>query len=415
MERSVIDMITDEQNASIIKIVGVGSFGVRALNYMYEKGIKGVDFFVCNTDVYDLNKSKVPVKIPIGTKTLEGYGAGGDPKKGEQAVIEDYDKIAAIFEQHAKMVFIASGMGGGTGTGAAPVVAKIAKEKGLLTIAVLSLPPIDEGEARMEVAINGIREVAKYADSVLIINNEKVFELYDADVSFFEAQESVYRVLNTAVKGISELITVHGHINLDFADVRTVTLNSGVAVMGAATTSGANRALDAIKQALTSPLLMSSDVRKAKQILLNISFNPAPEHAIKLTELDYIANYVDDAIGEDANIITGVNYDETLENQVAVTIIATGFELEGVLDKRYLSINVNPFAPMSDVAERGINSDKVPIFDGERVWATPSLTEQSIAELLKEPAYKRTQSKIASQGKRRFNGPIKKYELKDIE
>lgn len=412
MERSVIDMITDKQNASIIKVIGVGSFGVRALNYMYEKGIKGVDFFVCNTDKYDLSKSKVPVKIPIGTKTLNGFGAGGDPKKGEQAVIEDHDKVVSIFEQHAKMVFIAAGMGGGTGTGAAPMIAKIAKEQGLLTIAVLSLPPIDEGEARMEVAINGIREVAKYADSVLIINNEKVFELYDANASFFEAKESVYRVLNTAVKGISELITVHGHINLDFADVRTVTLNSGVAVMGAATTSGQNRALEAIKKALTSPLLMSSDVRKAKQILLNISFNPAPEKAIKLSELDYIANYVDDAIGEDANIITGVNYDDTLEDQVSVTIIATGFELEGVLDRRYLSVNVNPFDPMAATVDKATN-EKVPIFEGERVWVTPTLTESTIAELLKEPAHKRTQSQVLT--KRRFTGPVKKYELKDTE
>lgn len=411
MKRSVIDMMTDTQHASIIKVVGVGSFGVRALNYMYEKGIKGVDFFVCNTDKYDLSKSKVPVKIPIGTKTLDGFGAGGDPKKGEQAVIEDHDKIVAIFEQHAKMVFIAAGMGGGTGTGAAPMIAKIAKESGLLTIAVLSLPPIDEGEARMEIAINGIREVAKYADSVLIINNEKVFELYDASASFFEAKESVYRVLNTAVKGISELITVHGHINLDFADVRTVTISSGVAVMGAATTSGPNRALEAIKKALTSPLLMSSDVRKAKQILLNISFNPAPDKAIKLSELDYIANYVDDAIGEDANIITGVNYDESLEDQVAVTIIATGFELEGVLDRRYLSVNVNPFDPMETVDKT--TNETVPIFEGERVWVTPNLKEKTIAELMKEPAHKRTQSKILT--KRRFNGPVKKYELKDIE
>lgn len=412
MERSVIDMITDKQHASIIKVVGVGSFGVRALNYMYEKGIKGVDFFVCNTDKHDLSRSKVPVKIPIGTKTLKGFGAGGDPKKGEQAVIEDHDKIAAIFEQHAKMVFIAAGMGGGTGTGAAPMIAKIAKERDLLTIAVLALPPIDEGEARMETAINGIREVAKYADSVLIINNEKVFELYEGNANFFEAKESVYRVLNIAVKGISELITVHGHINLDFADVRTVTISSGVAVMGAATISGQNRALEAIKKALTSPLLMSSDVRKAKQILLNISFNPAPDKAIKLSELDYIANYVDDAIGEDANIITGVNYDESLDDQVSVTIIATGFELEGVLDRRYLSVNVNPFDPMKDTLDKSTN-EKVPIFEGERVWVTPTLTEKAIAELMKEPAHKRTQSKILA--KRRFNGPVKKYELKDVE
>ncbi|PID89077.1 MAG: hypothetical protein CSB01_03915, partial [Bacteroidia bacterium] len=287
-----------------------------------------------------------------------------------------------------------------------------AKEKGLLTIAVVSIPPIDEGEARMEVAINGIREVAKYADSVLIINNEKVFELYEADVNFFEAKESVYKVLNTAVKGISELITVHGHINLDFADVRTVTLNSGVAVMGAASTSGANRAMESIKKALTSPLLMSSDVRKAKQILLNISFNPDPEKAIKLSELEDIANYVDDAIGEDANIITGVNYDSNLDDQVAVTVIATGFELEGVLDKRYLSVNVNPFDTNTKSSER-LEEGKVPIFEGERVWVTPTLSEQAIAELLKQPAHKRSRANVLV--KRRYSGPVKKYELKDIE
>ncbi len=414
MERSVMDMITDEQHTSIIKVVGVGSFGVRALNYMYERGIEGVDFFVCNTDKHDLSKSKVPVKIPIGTKTLQGFGAGGDPKKGEQAVIEDYDKIAGIFEKHAKMVFIASGMGGGTGTGAAPMIAKIAKEKDLLTIAVLSLPPLDEGEERMEVAINGIREVAKYADSVLIINNEKVFELYGENENFFEAKESVYKVLNTAVKGISELITLHGYINLDFADVRTVTINSGVAVMGAATTSGENRALDAIKKALTSPLLMSSDVRKAKQILLNISFNPAPDKAVKLSELDYIANYVDDAIGEDANIITGVNFDETLDGQVAVTIIATGFELEGVLDKRYLAVRVNPFEEaVNTKMDKPINRN-VPIFEGERVWLTPDLDEKTIIEFMRVPAHTRRQNKFTGS-KRKTSGVGKKYRLEDIE
>ncbi len=252
--------------------------------------------------------------------------------------------------------------------------------------------------------------MAKYADSVLIINNEKVFELYDENENFFQAKESVYRVLNTAVKGISELITVHGHINLDFADVRTVTSNSGVAVMGAATTSGENRALEAIKQALTSPLLMSSNVRNAKQILLNISFNPDRDKAIKLSELDDIANYVDDAIGEDANIITGVNYDENLDEQVAVTIIATGFELEGVLDKRYLSVNITPFEEGS-VAVGKLKKDELPIFDGETVWVSTKMSEAAISELAKVPAHKRMKTNVFGK-KKRYSGRLKKYELK---
>lgn len=408
MELDIKDMILPEDESSIIKVIGVGSFGVSALNYMYEKGIKGVDFFVCNTDKKDLNESKVPHRIHIGTKTLGGYGAGGDPEKGKQAVIEDRDSIASIFEQRAKMVFIAAGMGGGTGTGAAPMIAKIAREFDVLTIAVVSLPPLDEGEKRMKCAIDGIREIAKYADSVLIINNEKVFELYEPSANFLQAKESVYKVLNTAVKGISELITEHGHINLDFADVRTVTKASGVAVMGAAIATGENRALDAIKQALTSPLLMSSDVRKAKQILLNISFSSKPEEAIKLTELNSIANYVDNAIGEDANIIIGVNYDDNLTDQVAVTIIATGFDLEGVLDPRYLLVNVDPFNMGRRISVKK-STEKGVKFEGEELFVTPNMSEEEIQELLKVPAHERTSRNFIN---RRFNGPIKKYELK---
>lgn len=407
MEHDIMKMLTDSNHTSIIKVVGVGSFGVRALDYMYERGIKGVDFFVCNTDKNDLNQSIVPEKIQIGSKTLGGYGTGGDPQKGKQAVIEDYDEIANIFDQHAKMTFIAAGMGGGTGTGAAPMIADIALKKGLLTIAVVSLPPLDEGEERLEVAIEGIKEMARCADSVLIINNEKVFELYDENTPYYIAKESVYKVLNTAVKGISELITIHGHINLDFADVRTVTKQSGVSVMGSATVEGKDRALRAIKQALVSPLLMSSNVRQAKQILLNVYFSSKKEEAIKLSELEDIANYVDDVVGEDANIILGVNYDDNLKNQVTVTIIATGFELEDVLDQKYFVQKVRP--SFGERKNRVEQKKEIPMLNGEKVWLTVDMKEEDINFLRDEPAHKRSGIKMSRGGT--LTGKIKEYRL----
>lgn len=406
MKYDTIKMMAENKNFSIIKVIGVGSFGVRALDFMYERGIKGVDFFVCNTDRNDLNQSIVPEKIQLGSKTLGGYGTGGDPEKGKQAVIEDYDKISNIFDEQAKMAFIAAGMGGGTGTGAAPMIADIALKKGLLTIAVVSLPPLDEGEERLEVAIEGIKEMAKSADSVLIINNEKVFELYDENTPYYIAKESVYKVLNTAVKGIAELITIHGHINLDFADVRTVTKQSGVSVMGSATVEGKDRALKAIKQALVSPLLMSSNVRQAKQILLNVYFSSKKDEAIKLSELEDIANYVDDAVGEDANIILGVNYDDSLKNQVTVTIIATGFELEDVLDQKYFIQKVRPSSgDRKDTTQR----EGTPIYNGEKVWLTIGMKEEDRVYYSAEPAHKR--SDLKKPRIRNIGEKVKEYKL----
>lgn len=408
MEYDVMKMMTKSTHSSIIKVIGVGSFGVGALDYMYSRGIKGVDFFVCNTDKKSLNHSSVPNKIEIG---LEKFGAGGDPGQGEKAVIESYDKIDKVFDQHAKMAFIAAGMGGGTGTGAAPKIAEMAKEKGLLTIAVVTLPSLDEGPALLNVAIKGVREIAKSADSVLIINKQKIFEIFDKKIAFRVAREKLYDVLNTAVKGIAEVITVHGYINLDFADVRTVTQKSGVAVMGAATAEGEGRALNAIKQALVSPLLMSSNVRCAKQILLNVYFSSKPDEAIRLSELDEIANYVDDAVGEDANIILGVNYNDELKNQVAVTIVATGFELEDVLDQKYFVQKVRPSFEKEKESLEG--KDDLPVYNGQKVWLRVGMKEEDIAYYKQHPAHKR--SGIRMSGSSGIREEVTEYKLETNE
>src|SRR5664280_2203264 len=316
------------ERSSIIKVLGIGGGGNNAVNHMFEKGIRDVNFIVCNTDHQALSKSQVPVKVQIGESLTEGMGAGSQPEKGKKAALENIEDVMDVLGGNTRMVFITTGMGGGTGTGAIPVIAKACKEAGLLTIAVVTIPFKSEGKVRIRYAIDGITELKDHVDSLLVINNEKLREIYGnqgVSSAFAKADD----VLTTAVKGIAEIITVTGYINVDFADVETVMKDSGVAIMGMGTAAGENRAIKAIENALASPLLNSNDITGAKSILINIS-SGSGEHEITMDELGEITDFMYDAASDDALIIRGLSKDENLNDEISVTVIATGFESNSI-------------------------------------------------------------------------------------
>lgn len=316
------------EKSSIIKVVGIGGGGNNAVNHMYERGIKDVNFVVCNTDHQALAKSPVPIKVQIGESITEGRGAGSKPEVGRQAALENINEVMDAVSGNTKMVFLTTGMGGGTGTGAIPVIAKACKDAGLLTIAVVTIPFKSEGKVRIKYAIDGISELKDYVDSLLVINNEKLREIYgDQGVStaFAKADD----ILTTAVKGIAEIITVAGYINVDFADVETVMKNSGVAIMGMGIASGDNRALKAIENALASPLLNSNDITGARSILINIS-SGLGTNELTMDELGEITDYMYETASEDALIIRGLSQDESLKGEISVTVIATGFPANSI-------------------------------------------------------------------------------------
>ena len=316
------------ERSSIIKVLGVGGGGNNAVNHMFEKGITDVNFVVCNTDHQALEKSPVPVKVQIGEVITEGRGAGSKPEIGRKAAMENIADVMDAISGNTRMVFITTGMGGGTGTGAAPVIAKACKEAGLLTIAVVTIPFKSEGRIRIKHAIDGVSELKDYVDSLLVINNEKLREIYgDQPVStaFAKADD----VLTTAVKGIAEIITVTGYINVDFADVETVMKDSGVALLGMGTASGEDRAIKAIENALASPLLNSNDITGAKSILINISTGSG-QFELTMDELGEITDYLYEAASDDALIIRGLSKDDSLNEEICVTVIATGFEANSI-------------------------------------------------------------------------------------
>ncbi len=327
MLEDLINFDLPQEKSSIIKVIGVGGGGSNAVNYMYEQGITDVNFVVCNTDAQDLARSSVPIKIQLGETLTQGRGAGNNPEMGRQAAIESLDSITELLSHNTKMVFITAGMGGGTGTGAAPIIAKEAKENGILTVAIVTIPFQFEGKRRIDQAIQGIAELKEYVDSLLIINNEKLRQIY-GNLPFSKAFSNADNVLTIAAKGIAEIITVPGNINVDFADVHTVMTNSGVALMGSSVAEGDDRALRVIQEALNSPLLNDNDIRGAKNILLNI--RSGREDEIKVDEIGQITDYLQDASGLDADIIWGNALDESLGRKISVTIIATGFNTEAI-------------------------------------------------------------------------------------
>ena len=328
MSDDIMNFDLPVERSSIIKVLGIGGGGNNAVNHMFEKGIRDVNFVVCNTDHQALTKSPVPIKVQIGESLTEGRGAGSRPEVGRQAAIENIDDVMDALSGNTKMVFITTGMGGGTGTGATPVIAKACKNAGLLTIAVVTIPFKSEGKVRIRQAIDGVTELKDHVDSLLVINNEKLREMYGnqpVSTAFAKADD----ILTTAVKGIAEIITVTGYINVDFADVETVMKNSGVAIMGMGKAAGENRAIKAIENALASPLLNSNDITGANSILVNISSGNG-EHEITMDELGEITDYMYDAASDDALIIRGLSKDENLNEEICVTVIATGFESNSI-------------------------------------------------------------------------------------
>ncbi len=326
MSDDIMNFDLDKSSGTIIKVIGVGGGGGNAVNHMYEEGIKDVGFMLCNTDAQALHGSPVPLKIQLGESLTEGRGAGNKPEVGREAAIENIENVKKMLEKTTKMVFITAGMGGGTGTGAAPVIAEACKELGLLTVGIVTLPFRNEGRRRIKQAIDGIAQMEGHVDSLLVINNERIREMY-GDFKISEAFAKADNVLTTAAKGIAEIITVAGYINVDFADVETVMRTSGVAVMGSATCEGEDRALRAVEEALNSPLLNNNDIDGARNILLNIT---SGSEEVTMDEIGEITDYVQAKAGNDADLIWGNGVDESLGNKITVTIIATGFSVTSI-------------------------------------------------------------------------------------
>ncbi len=311
-----------KEQSSIIKVIGIGGGGCNAVNHMFRQGIKDVNFVICNTDSQALETSPVPNRIQLGPELTKGRGAGAHPEKGQAATLESVKEVKELLEKNTEMVFITAGMGGGTGTGGAPVVARIAREMGILTVAIVTLPFSFEGKKRIEQAHRGIAELKEHVDSIIVIVNDKIREVF-GDLVFSEAFAMADDVLTTAARGIAEIITIPGYVNVDFEDVKTVLRDSGVAIMGTGRAAGENRAIDAVEAALSSPLLNDTNIQGARHVLLNIT---SGRKEVRMDEISEITEYVQEAAGQESEIIWGNCKDETLEDELSVTVIATGFD-----------------------------------------------------------------------------------------
>lgn len=370
MTDGLVNFNLDEVSPTIIKVIGVGGGGGNAVEYMYAKGICDVDFVVCNTDAQILENSPVPVKIQLGVELTEGHGAGNNPEIGAKSAEESLEEITRMLKKNTRMAFITAAMGGGTGTGAAPVIAKLAKEMGILTVGIVSIPARFEGPKRLNQAREGLRQLKDNVDCLIVIDNEKIKRIYGSQTisaAFAKAND----VLNIAAKGIAEVITLPGYINVDFADVKTVMTDSGVAIMGAAQASGEDRARRAITEALDSPLLNNNDIRGAKNILLNIT---SGTDEVTMNEMTEITSIIIHRVGDTAAVIWGVGTDEALGDAVSVTIIATGFPKDDIeiLDQ-----------PTVRHEENGL------LLSAEEVVVKPELTPEETEELMRVPAFER--------------------------
>lgn len=323
-----------KNNKSIIKVIGVGGGGSNAVNHMYNQGIKDVEFVVVNTDAQALKSSPVPLKIQLGANLTEGLGAGANPEKGRNAALESKDEVRELLSDNTRMVFITAGMGGGTGTGAAPVIAKIAKDMDILTVGIVTAPFVFEGRKKMIAAQKGIEELRANCDTVLVILNDKLREIY-GNLAIRQAFGKADNILSTAAKSIAEIITVHQDVNVDFEDVKTVMKDAGAAVMGSATEEGEGRAIKAAAKAIASPLLNNVDITGAQKILLSIM--SGEEEELSMDELSEITEYIQERAGDIAEVIFGQGIDPDLKKSIRVTVIATGFEADSLTENEKLA------------------------------------------------------------------------------
>ena len=359
-----IDFNSPKDKSSIIKVIGVGGGGNNALQHMYERGIHGVDFIVLNTDAQALDEHSVSNKVQLGTRTTEGLGAGADPEVGEKAAIESMDDIREALGHNTKMVFITAGMGGGTGTGAAPVVAQVAKELGILTVAIVTLPFDFEGKRRLEQAHSGLEKLRENVDSLIIINNDRLAEQYP-DLDYEEAFSQANEVLTNAAKGMAEVITAPFKVNIDFRDAKTVLENSGTALMSIGIASGENRAEDAVKRALDSPLLNDNKITGAKKVMLLIL--SGEEHKAKMNEIKFISSYIQNEAGggNKADVIFGVGTEDGLRESIKVLVVATGFAPE------HEKNTVIPAERIIHDLNGGIKKPDIPVVESQPVKETP--------------------------------------------
>ena len=347
---------------SIIKVIGVGGGGSNAVNHMYNQGITGVEFIVCNTDAQALNTSPIPNKLQIGVNLTEGLGAGANPEQGKNAALENKEEIRNMLSEDTKMVFVTAGMGGGTGTGAAPVIAQVAKELGILTVGIVTVPFKFEGKKKMRQAMEGVDALKANCDTVLMILNDKLTEAF-GKFTINQAFAQADNVLTTAAKGIAEIITVPGYVNVDFEDVKTVMKDSGGAVMGSAQTSGENRAIRAAEEAINSPLLNNQNIEGAEKILLSIISGDQAE--LQMDELTEITDFMQDLAGDEAEVIFGHGVDAELGDSIRVTIIATGFENE-----------TDPMEPAEPKKEETPAEPQRKVFDLEKDVQTSLFTSE---------------------------------------
>ena len=386
--------------SSIIKVIGVGGGGSNAVNHMYDLGIKGVDFIVCNTDKQALDVSSVPFKIQLGTSLTEGNGAGAIPEIGKNAAIENIDEIREVLSKNTKMVFVTAGMGGGTGTGAAPVIASIARELGILTVGIVTVPFGFEGRKRRQQAEEGLEQMRQSVDTLLVINNEKLREL-TGNLTISNAFSKADDVLAVAAKGIAELISVTGSVNVDFNDVNTVMKDSGVAIMGSAAVDGDDRAIRCVQEAMNSPLLNDNNIHGAKYVLLNITYG---DKEVEMNEITEITDYIQDEAGSTADVIWGHGYDPTLGDKLCVTLIATGFKtspitgFEKAPEKIVKPLNEEPIREINKPLESPTQSNVVEVRNEYDPYLKPTqnLTSTSSVKVGVEPTIKNSES-VAEQ------------------
>lgn len=402
-----------KNQSSIIKVIGVGGGGGNAVNYMYNLGIEGVDFIVCNTDSQALAQSPVPNKIQLGPHLTQGLGAGANPEIGKQAGEESVDEISKILKVNTRMAFITAGMGGGTGTGGAPIISKVCRELGILTVGIVTTPFAYEGRKRLKQAQEGIASMREHVDTILIISNDKLRQQY-GNLPFTQAFSKADNVLATAAKCITDLITVDGKVNLDFNDVQTVMKNGGVAILGSAQATGEGRARQAVEEALSSPLLNDSEIEGAQWILLNVT-SAAGDYEHTLDELEIIQGYVQQQAGNTCDIILGMGHDPNLGENISVTIIATGFNHHEIntdaLEQKKQPAPEKIVVPLGQVGAAALVEAKAPeVPQAVADPMAPVLVEASAANTFYQPVAQQEQTPAVQENRNSFNLELPKVQ-----